>query len=149
MTSTNDLEIRAASPADLDAVHQLEVASFPIPWRREFFENELQGSGRLNLVATRGNRLVGYVFSMCVFDEMHVNKIAVTAAERRRGVANALMDRCFAFARDHAIRTMSLEVRQSNEGAQDFYRRLGFRRSYVRPRYYPDGEAAVIMTRDV
>jgi ribosomal protein S18 acetylase RimI-like enzyme len=37
-------------------------------------------------------------------------------------------------------------VRQSNRGAQEFYRGLGFRSSYVRARYYPDGEAAVVMT---
>jgi ribosomal-protein-alanine N-acetyltransferase len=100
-------------------------------------------------VARRAGQLVGYVFAMVLFDEMHVNKIAVVATQRRRGIANALMDRCLDFARAHAITTLSLEVRESNHVAQEFYRSLDFRPSYVRPRYYPDGEAAVIMTREL
>ena len=37
---------------------------------------------------------------MWFFDEMHVNKIAVIGDERRKGIAQALMDRCFDFARE-------------------------------------------------
>jgi [ribosomal protein S18]-alanine N-acetyltransferase len=149
MSAVADIEIRAARPADLGAVHKLETASFPAPWRREFFESELRASGRLSLVATRRRQVIGYVFAMWIFDEMHINKIAVLPDERRRGVADALMDRCLAFAREHGVTTMSLEVRQTNSGAIGFYQHLGFASSYVRPRYYPDGEAAVVMTRRI
>ena len=48
-----------------------------------------------------------------------------------------------------STRTISLEVRKSNRSAQEFYRHLDFESSYLRPRYYPDGEAAVVMTRVV
>ena len=140
------VEIRPATPQDIDAVVALERAAFPSPWRREFFEGELQQGGRLNLVALRGGTLIGYLFAMSIFDEMHVNKIAVAQRERRQGIALELMERCFAFARQNAIATISLEVRVSNEGAQAFYRKLGFARSHTRARYYPDGEAAAIMT---
>jgi ribosomal protein S18 acetylase RimI-like enzyme len=78
---------------------------------------------------------------------MHVNKIAVEAEERRQGIAQSLMERCIEFARSHSIKTISLEVRKSNRGAQEFYKQLAFASSYMRPRYYPDGEAAVVMTK--
>jgi [ribosomal protein S18]-alanine N-acetyltransferase len=143
----SDLVIGPATRADLEAVHGLETEAFPVPWRREFFDSELAADWRLNLVARRDGALVGYVFAMWLFDEMHVNKIAVAETARRQGIAGVLMARCFAFAREHGIRTISLEVRRSNQGAQDFYRQLDFKPSYVRPRYYPDGEAAVVMTR--
>jgi ribosomal-protein-alanine acetyltransferase len=154
------IDIVLATANDVDAIHALEVAAFPSPWKREFFTSELYSSGRFNLVARRSlkppdggdgssptRRIVGYLFAMWFFDEMHVNKIAVDDEERRKGIADALMDRCFAFARQQHIRTISLEVRQSNTGAQGFYRHLHFEATYVRPRYYPDGEAAVVMTR--
>ena len=143
------MEIRPARPADLDAIHHLETVSFPAPWRREFFESELRASGRLALVAVRGRHLIGYIFAMWIFDEMHINKIAVVPEARRSRVADALMDRCVGFAREHGVTTMSLEVRQGNDGAIGFYRHRGFEASYVRPRYYPDGEAAVVMTKDL
>jgi len=144
-----ELVIEAAQRADIDAVHRIEQASFPAPWRREFFLSELHADGRYNIVAKRGGVVVGYLFAMWIFDEMHVNKIAVDASLRRRGIADALMARCFAFARERGVETISLEVRRSNESAQEFYRHLDFESTYVRPRYYPDGEAAVVMTRRV
>lgn len=144
-----DVEIGYARKSDIDGVHSLEMEAFPSPWRREFFESELEGSGRFNLVARRDGRVIGYVFAMWFFDEMHVNKIAVTVEERRHGIAAELMKRCFEFARKHEIKTVSLEVRKSNRGAQAFYRNLDFAESYIRPRYYPDGESAVVMTKPV
>lgn len=141
------IEIGPAGRADVDGVHRIELESFPAPWRREFFLGELASERRFNLVARRNGEVIGYVFAMWVFDEMHVNKIAVTAAERRQGIAEQLMERCFDFAREHGITSISLEVRRSNRGAQEFYRHLDFDSSHLRPRYYPDGEAAVVMVR--
>jgi ribosomal-protein-alanine N-acetyltransferase len=143
------VEIADATTAEVAAVHRIEQASFPAPWRREFFSAEIQGENRFNIVAKRGGVVIGYLFAMWIFDEMHVNKIAVEAAERRQGIANALMERCFTFARENDVTTISLEVRQSNRAAQEFYRSLEFETSYIRKRYYPDGEAAVVMIRAV
>ena len=139
--------IEPATIADLDAIHRLEKACFPSPWRREFFESELHSPSRFNLVARRGRKLVGYLFAMWLFDEMHVNKIAVAESERRQGVALELMNECTIFANKNGVTTISLEVRESNAGAQAFYKHLGFQSNYVRPRYYPDAEAAVVMVR--
>lgn len=141
------IHIAAAMPADVDEIHALEENAFPNPWRRDFFDSELRGSGRYNLVARKNGGIVGYVFAMWFFDEMHVNKIAVDRRERRQGIALALMEECLRFARTNRIKTISLEVRKSNRGAQDFYRVLDFEASYTRPRYYPDGESAVVMVK--
>ncbi len=142
-----DLDIVPATPADVDAVHRIEQASFPAPWRREFFAAEVVAESRYNVVAKQDGTVIGYLFGMWIFDEMHVNKIAVEAGHRRQGIAHALMERCFDFAAQHDISTISLEVRQSNRAAQEFYRFLEFETSYIRKRYYPDGEAAVVMVR--
>jgi len=139
--------IDMARLGDVPEIHRIEESSFPSPWRLEFFEREVAASHRFNLVARRNGIVIGYLFAMWLFDEMHVNKIAVLESERRQGIADLLMDRCFAFAREHDVHSISLEVRKSNGVAQEFYRKLAFQSSYVRPRYYPDGEAAVVMTR--
>jgi len=142
-----DVVISFAAPGDVDDIHRLEHASFPAPWRRSFFDSELIASGRFNLVAKREGAVVGYLFAMWFLDEMHVNKIAVDETMRRQGIALQMMERCIHFAENHGIHMISLEVRKSNEGAQDFYRFLKFEPTYVRSRYYPDGEAAVVMTK--
>ncbi|HEY0156750.1 MAG TPA: ribosomal protein S18-alanine N-acetyltransferase [Thermoanaerobaculia bacterium] len=143
------LVIEPPTHADVGAIHRIEEVSFPAPWRREFFVSELTAEGRFNLVAKKEGVVVGYLFSMWIFDEMHVNKIAVAESERRQGIADALMARVFDFARDHEVASITLEVRLSNAGAQDFYKHLDFKASYLRPRYYPDGESAVVMVREL
>ena len=144
-----DIEIGEAEWRDIEAIHRLEEQCFPSPWRRDFFESEMRGDSRFRLVARRDGAVIGYLFAMWFFDEMHVNKIAVAESERRKGIADALMDRCLAFARENGVTTISLEVRKSNRGAQEFYEHLEFEPMYVRPRYYPDGEAAVVMVRQL
>ena len=141
------LVIRGATRADLDAVVELEAMSFPVPWKREFFAQEFDAIGRYNIVATtEGGDLVGYVFAMHFLDEMHVNKIAIAPSWRRKGAAVLLMEECFSFARLNHVSSVSLEVRESNEAARALYRSLVFEESYTRPRYYPDGESAIVMT---
>lgn len=146
---SSDIVYGTATPADIDAIHRLEVAAFPTPWRREFFESELAASGRLCLTAKRRGTLVAYLFAMWFFDEMHVNKVAVDEHERRQGIALELMNRCIAFGRERGVTSVSLEVRKSNRGAQEFYELLTFEPLYMRPRYYPDGETAVVMVRKI
>ena len=141
-----ELEIAPATGAELEAIERIENASFPRPWCRAFFAEELRLPGRLNLVARRDGGLAGYLFAMWIFDEMHVNKIAVAEAMRRQGIADALMESALTFARGHGIEIISLEVRQSNDSAIAFYAHLGFATTHVRKRYYPDGESALVMT---
>jgi ribosomal-protein-alanine N-acetyltransferase len=147
--STVPLTIIAATTAHLEAIAALEKASFPSPWKRDFFASEISAPGRYNRVAWDEERdeLVAYLFAMFLFDEMHINKIAVLASLRRQGVAALLMGECFDFAEAHAVQSISLEVRESNVGAVGFYRRLQFSPVYRRRNYYPDGEAALVMTR--
>lgn len=143
-----ELMIRPATDAEIDAIASLESEAFPFPWKGEFFRGEIRASGRFNRVVVddRG-MLAGYLFSMLVLDELHINKIAVRPELRRRGIARALMDECFDFARQKGVQLLSLEVRETNDEAREFYHSLSFRLAYRRPSYYPDGEAALVMTR--
>jgi ribosomal-protein-alanine acetyltransferase len=144
-----DLIIERAAADDIAVVHALEQRCFQAPWRREFFESEVGNPGRFNLVARRDGVIIGYLFAAWFSDEMHVNKIAVDERWRRQGIALALMERCTAFAVAEGVTSIWLEVRQSNREAQQFYRMLDFEAEYVRKGYYPDGESAVVMTKDL
>jgi ribosomal-protein-alanine N-acetyltransferase len=143
------LTIERAVAADIRDIHALEQRCFPAPWRREFFESELTNDGRYNLVARRDGIIIGYLFAMWFADEMHINKIAVDERVRRQRIALALMQRCTAFAIEQGVTSISLEVRQSNDEAQQFYSFLGFEAEYIRKGYYPDGESAVVMMKEL
>ena len=92
-----------------------------------------------------GLRLVGYAGGWIVDGQVQILKIGVDPSMRRRGIARALLARVAADARDLGAASCSLEVRLSNAGARALYEALGLRPLGIRPRYYSDGEDAVIM----
>ena len=90
-------------------------------------------------------QLIGYAGGWVVDGDVQILKVGVDPAWRRHGIARELLSRVASDARDLGARTCSLEVRAGNEGAQAFYRALGFESLGTRPRYYSDGEDALIM----
>ena len=90
-------------------------------------------------------QLIGYAGGWIVDGDVQILKVGVDPAWRRHGIARELLSRIASDARDLGARTCSLEVRAGNEGAQAFYRALGFESLGTRPRYYSDGEDALIM----
>jgi ribosomal protein S18 acetylase RimI-like enzyme len=92
---------------------------------------------------------VGYLFCAWQYLDLHVLKVATLPPLRRHGLARLLMD----LAEHHALsmggETLTLEVRESNEAAIGLYDALGYFRAGVRPRYYGNGEDALIMTKRV
>ena len=92
--------------------------------------------------------LVGYAGGLIVDGDVQILKVGVDPAWRRHGIARELVGRVASDARNLGARTASLEVRAGNEGAQAFYEALGFASLGTRPRYYSDGEDALIMKAD-
>ena len=82
-----------------------------------------------------------------VVDEVHVLSVAVASAQRRRGVARSLLNAVLRDETASGARTALLEVRASNLAARAFYASTGFVAVGQRPRYYANGEDALLMTR--
>lgn len=144
MTAT----LRAMREEDLGAVLDIERASFPTPWTRGMFVDELArvGAGRVWLVAEEGGALLGYGGVAVFGDEAHIMDLAVTAAARRRGTGRALLLRLLAEAATLRATRATLEVRAGDAEARSLYRHAGFVDAGVRSGYYSDtGEDAAIM----
>lgn len=139
--------IRELMAEDLVAVHDIEVAVSPDPWSAELFADELAG-GRTDrhwLVAVSDGAVVGFGGLLFVADEAHIMNLAVAPDRRRQGIAATLVANLLSTAGDRGSIAATLEVRASNEAALGLYRSFGFTESGRRPRYYPDGEDALIM----
>jgi ribosomal-protein-alanine N-acetyltransferase len=146
------IELRRLAPRDLDAIDEIERASYPTPWSRSMFAGELSKPSSICLGAfdvDGGGALVGYAIVSRYVDAWHVMNIAVAPAWRRRGIAVALLDRLFEATVSDSRRGYTLEVRVSNEAAILLYERMGFHRRGIRRGYYTDNrEDALIMWRD-
>ena len=82
-------------------------------------------------------------------DDAHLDLLAVAPAYRRMGVARQLLEWLEKCAVVAGIFDIALEVRAGNEGAQRFYKRMGYRARTDLPGYYQGIEAALRMGRDL
>ena len=74
------------------------------------------------LVVEDDGKVVGYGGMWFIVDEAHVTNIAIAKAHRGRGLGKLLMENMLQFAADSGMAFMTLEVRRSNEVAQNLYR---------------------------
>ena len=139
---------RVFDAADLDAVAELEADTFTNPWTRDMLERELRQSdvARVYVVRLPGQRVAAFCACWLVYDELHINTIAVSANLRRQGIPTALMSFLLAEGAAHGARRTFLEVRRSNVPAQRLYETLGFKETGVRKNYYshPEEDALVL-----
>jgi ribosomal-protein-alanine N-acetyltransferase len=97
--------------------------------------------------ALKVGRILGYAGMWIVLDESHITTIAVRTEHRGRGLGEVLLANLVELAAEAQARHVTLEVRVSNEIAQNLYRKYGFELQGRRPRYYSDNnEDAYLMT---
>jgi ribosomal-protein-alanine N-acetyltransferase len=118
-------------------------------WRPARVLHAIQDRETVVLKAEVDFKLVGFAVMRFGWEEAHLDLLAVTPSQRRRGVASAMLHWLEESALTAGTSIVRLEVRKTNYGARRFYQRLGYRRFRTLPNYYGSTEAAVQMARDL
>ncbi|HSK22031.1 MAG TPA: ribosomal protein S18-alanine N-acetyltransferase [Egicoccus sp.] len=140
-----DVEVVTAEPDDAEAIRALPGLGMST---RRLLDLDLIRDDRCCLVArSTDGAVVGFAMGFVLLDEAHVLDIAVAEPHRRQGIGRTLMDTLLDRVCERGATGVTLEVRRSNTAALALYRRLGFAVEGERPRYYPDGEDALLMWR--
>ncbi|MDP4553588.1 ribosomal protein S18-alanine N-acetyltransferase [Alkalihalobacillus macyae] len=141
------VSFRSMTVEDIEAVMRIEKATFPTPWSRTAFYNEVV----INHFATYlllevGEEVAGYCGVWVIIDEAHITNIALHPDYRGMKLGEALLKRAIDFAKSRGALKMTLEVRVSNTIAQNLYRKYGFEEGSIRKNYYTDNqEDALVM----
>ena len=139
---------RVSGGADIDAIVALEEESFTNPWSRDTLVWELRNSDVTRIYVAKGDdgRVVAFCACWVIFDELHVNTLAVSPPVRRQGIGSQLMRAVLEDAIAAGATRATLEVRASNTAAIGVYTALGFRVRATRRRYYtkPDEDAYIL-----
>jgi ribosomal-protein-alanine N-acetyltransferase len=140
--------VEAMRLADVASVLEIERLSFSSPWPAYAFEQELTANRLAHyVVARRGELVVGFAGVWLMVDEAHITTFGVHPDHRRLGIGRRLLLRLSDMANELRASRMTLEVRVSNQPAQELYRSFGFAVTGRRVAYYSDnGEDALIMT---
>ncbi|MYL66083.1 ribosomal-protein-alanine N-acetyltransferase [Bacillus hwajinpoensis] len=141
------VSFRSMTIEDIEAVMRIEHATFPTPWSRSAFYNEIV----INHFATYlllevGEEVAGYCGVWVIIDEAHITNIALHPEYRGLKLGEALLNKAIHFTKSRGALKITLEVRVSNIVAQNLYRKFGFEEGGIRKNYYTDNqEDALVM----
>ncbi|MDF2567616.1 MAG: rimI [Oscillospiraceae bacterium] len=140
MTKNNTtIKIVPMAHCHIDEIVQIEQETFSDePWAFESFEAELQNRFSMNLIAQKGEDVVGYLMTSCVFEDAHINNLAVKISERKKGIAHMLVAYFTEQAVANGAKQITLEVRKSNLSAICLYQKHGFEPISHRKNFYKD-----------
>jgi ribosomal-protein-alanine acetyltransferase len=141
-----DIVLRAAEPADLEAIHALELEAFETDrLSRRALRRFIAAPRKPLIVAAFGPTLAGYalVATRRNGKTARIYSLAVDPARGRRGVGRALLQACERYARGHDCDALRLEVRWDNRAAIALYEKIGYRQFGRYPSYYADGAEAL------
>jgi [ribosomal protein S18]-alanine N-acetyltransferase len=147
------LSLRLARPADAAPIATLsrDLIEYGLQWRwtTERVAASIRAANVNVLVARIHGNIAGFGIMRYGDDDAHLDLLAVTPMYRRLGVGQQLLqwlEKCAVVA---GIFNIALEVRAGNEGAQLFYKRMGYCTLAQLPGYYQGLEAALRMGRDL
>jgi ribosomal-protein-alanine N-acetyltransferase len=151
MTCT--LRLVPMQQAHLDAVLAIEARAYSHPWSRGNFIDSLLAGYHARCLVDADDQVQAYMLAMAGVDELHLLNIAVAPDQQGCGHALRLLRALAAHAACSGAEWLWLEVRLSNERAQQLYDRFGFELMGRRKAYYPDRnnqrEDALVMRRAV
>lgn len=144
------VKVRDMEIGDIKEVLEAEHRCFSVPWTEEAFRTEVEKNKLARYVVVEvADHVVGYGGMWMIMDESHITNIAIHPDYRKRGYGEKIVQALIHKADKEGILRMTLEVRKSNEVAQNLYKKFGFESCGVRPKYYQDnGEDGVIMWRE-
>ena len=147
--AATEVRFEPLTPAHLDALMVIEQSAYSHPWTRGNFTDALAAGNQIQLLMA-DTQILGYFVAMPGVEEAHLLNITVAPAFQRQGWAHVMLDALALWARGQGAQWLWLEVRASNQHAQQVYATQGYRRVGLRKRYYPGAgdqrEDAVVMS---
>lgn len=146
-------EIRLAVTGEIDSIAEMSRDNIEhgLGWRwtPERVRDYLLDSDTNVVVAHDHRKLAGFGIMKYRYEEAHLMLLAVADSHRRRGVGSALVAWLEKSALTAGIGCIYLEARQVNNGARNFYRKLGYREIRTMRGYYQGREDAVQIAKDL
>ncbi len=139
--------IREMLSCDLNRVIMIEREIFLFPWSVGNFADSIN-AGYFCRVLEQTDAFLGYGVMMMGPDEAHILTIGIAAEWQNKGWGSKLLQHFIQFARQQRVKSILLDVRESNQGAAHLYKQIGFRQIAIRKGYYPamcGREDAIVM----
>ena len=141
--------LREILSSDVSQIAAIERDCFALPWEEEAVSSVYARADFCGVVAQIGEKTVGYLLGLTLFENAEVLRVAVANAYRGQKIGGALLDQFCNLVKARGAERVFLEVRVSNEPALALYESRAFLKGRVREKYYENGESAIEMHKDL
>jgi ribosomal-protein-alanine N-acetyltransferase len=146
------MNVRKMHTQDIADVLCIEQSANQFPWDKKSFEDSLKTGHEAWVFQQHADEIVGFVIVQRVLDEAHLLNICVKPVAQGQGLGKIIVQHVIDYANSISAVIILLEVRRSNERAQQLYLQAGFNEMSVRKGYYPAKEGredAILMAMDL
>ena len=140
------VNIRLLKKEDIKKVVYLEETFLGETLGEEMLESELDSKITKFYVATINDEVVGYIGRYELLNEAEVLNFVVDETYQRQGIGQTLFNKVEEDLPN--LEKMTLEVRESNTKAKNFYTKNGFKQISIRKNYYKNNENALVLIKE-
>ena len=140
------VKIRLLQKEDIKKIVYLEESFLGETLGEEMLESELDSKVTKFYVATLNDEIVGYIGRYEFLGEAEILNFVVDETYQRQGIGQLLFNQVESDIQD--LQKMTLEVRESNTKAINFYKKNGFKQISIRKHYYKNGEDAKVLIKE-
>ncbi|MFQ6134230.1 MAG: ribosomal protein S18-alanine N-acetyltransferase [Nitrososphaerales archaeon] len=140
--------LRRCQPSDLPDILKIERSSFNHPYDRYTFSYFLADQPEGFIISEECGQVCGYIIFTLKRSRGLIVSLAVSQRFRRKGHGRLLLQHALQELRK-STDLVELQVRATDRAAVEFYERHGFRVYSTIRRYYPDGEDALAMKKQI
>lgn len=140
------VKVRELKKEDIKKVVYLEETFLGETLGEEMIESELGSNVTKFYVAILNEEVVGYIGRYEFLGEVEILNFVVDEIHQRKGIGQLLFNQVEQDVQN--LNKMTLEVRESNTKAINFYLKNGFKQISVRKHYYKNGEDAKVLIKE-
>ncbi len=147
----NQVIMEPVQEKDLEQIYEIEKENFRFCWSKNYIllNIKLPESFRKFYVAKVDDEVVGYVVCWLSDETAHIHNISVKKDYQNVGVGSKILNFLIEKLKKINIKTIVLEVRISNFSAINLYKKFGFKDVIIKEKFYPDGENAIVMIKEL
>jgi ribosomal-protein-alanine N-acetyltransferase len=139
-TDGTEFAVSSVSRFWLPKLVEIDATWNPSSWSERLFEGEFENQNAEILGLFAREELIGYLIAHIICDEAHIVSLGLHPSWTRRGGGRFLLQSFLSKCEIQGVKRITLEVRASNQPAQQLYLSLGFVVSGVRVRYYSSNQ---------
>lgn len=133
--------IRYATLNDLDFIYELSKKTFETSFSKETLKEYIEARETFHVFVSEEDELIGFIILWVSDIYSQLIDVVVNENSRGKGYGKNLLEFAFNFLIKTSVKSLSLEVSQSNKNAIKLYESCGFRKEKTLKNYYKKADA--------